>query len=67
MDNCTSILAQCPGESSLPISGSDLRSEARHACLKGRNTKPTGTGLRVLLAEGDTDNTECTGLFLPTW
>ena len=36
---------------------SELRSE-------GRNTKPNGTGLRVLLVEGDTDSAECTSLLL---
>ena len=36
---------------------SELRSEER-------NTKPNGTGLRVLLVEGDTDSAECTSLLL---
>lgn len=49
-DNSASIMAQGPGESSLAIPENDLRFEKR------RNSKPNGTGLRVLLVEGDTDN-----------
>jgi CheY-like chemotaxis protein len=57
MDNSASIMAQGTGENSLAIPEKDLRSE-------GRNTKPNGTGLRVLLVEGDTESAECTSLLL---
>jgi CheY-like chemotaxis protein len=57
MDNSASVMAQCPGENSFAIPDSNLRSEGRHA-------KPNGTGLRVLLVEGDTDSAECTSLLL---
>jgi CheY-like chemotaxis protein len=51
-------------KASLAIPESDLPSEGRQAFPKGRNAKPHGTGLRVLLVEDDKDSAECTSLLL---
>ena len=64
MDNSVSIMAQCPGENSLDLQESHLRSEGTHAVPMIRHAKPNGTGLRVLLVEGDTESAECTSLLL---